>query len=49
MEKGLEKLLAKVKREVIFWIYFPKGSSGIRPDLNRDTGWTNSGPTRFNG
>jgi hypothetical protein len=39
MEKGTKKVLAMVKGEVICWIYYPKGSSGMQTDLNRDKGW----------
>ena len=39
MDKGLAKVLAKIKEAAICWVYFPKGSSGIQTDLNRDTGW----------
>jgi len=39
MEKGLGKLLKLVKGDVVCWIYYPKGSSGIQTDLTRDKGW----------
>jgi len=39
MESGLENVIPKIREEVLCWIYFPKGSSGIQTDLNRDTGW----------
>ena len=28
-----------VRENVIVWIYYPKGSSGIQTDLTRDKGW----------
>ena len=39
MEKGIKKVLPLVKGDVICWIYYPKGTSGIQTDLNRDNGW----------
>lgn len=39
MEKGVQKVLSLVKGEVICWILYPKGTSGIQTDLNRDSGW----------
>lgn len=39
MENELSKVLKLVKGDVICWIYYPKGSSGIQTDLTRDKGW----------
>ena len=39
MEKGLKKILSLVKGSTICWIFYPKGTSGIQTDLNRDSGW----------
>ncbi|PWU00038.1 MAG: hypothetical protein C5B52_09715 [Bacteroidetes bacterium] len=39
MEKQLSKILNMVKDDVVCWIYYPKGSSGIQTDLTRDKGW----------
>lgn len=39
MEKELPRILALLKPEVICWIYYPKGSSGMQTDLTRDKGW----------
>ena len=39
MEKELNKVLKLVKGDVVCWIYYPKGSSGIQTDLTRDKGW----------
>jgi hypothetical protein len=39
LEKGLNKVLTLVKGDVILWIYYPKGTSKIQTDLNRDKGW----------
>jgi len=39
MEKELKKVLGLLKPDVICWIYYPKGSSGIQTDLTRDKGW----------
>ena len=41
MEKDTKKVVGLVKGEVICWIYYPKGTSGIQTDLNRDKGWEN--------
>ena len=37
--KEAEKIIGLVKENVICWIYFPKGSSGMQTDLSRDKGW----------
>lgn len=39
MEKELDTVLALAKDDVLCWIYYPKGSSGIQTDLTRDKGW----------
>jgi hypothetical protein len=39
MEKDLNRIIGRVKDEVICWIYYPKGSSGLQTDLTRDKGW----------
>jgi hypothetical protein len=39
MEKDLDKVLKLVKKDVVCWVYYPKGSSGIQTDLTRDKGW----------
>lgn len=39
MEKDLDKVLGLLKDEVVCWIYYPKGSSGMQTDLTRDKGW----------
>ncbi len=39
MEKELTKLLKLLKKDVLLWIYYPKGTSGIQTDLTRDKGW----------
>ena len=28
-----------VKEDVLVWVYYPKGSSGLQTDLTRDKGW----------
>ena len=37
--KETDKVISLVKENVICWIYFPKGSSGMQTDLSRDKGW----------
>lgn len=39
MEKELNKVLKLVKGDVVCWIYYPKGTSGMQTDLTRDKGW----------
>lgn len=39
MEKELSKTIKLIKADVVFWIYYPKGSSGIQTDFTRDKGW----------
>ena len=39
MEKGIKKIIGIVRGETICWIFYPKGSSGMQTDLNRDNGW----------
>jgi hypothetical protein len=39
MEKELKRIIGLVKEQVICWIYYPKGSSGLQTDLTRDKGW----------
>jgi hypothetical protein len=39
MEKDLDKVLELMKKDVVCWIYYPKGSSKIQTDLTRDNGW----------
>src|SRR5262245_53952234 len=39
LQKELSKVMKLVKPDVIVWVYYPKGTSGIQTDLNRDTGW----------
>ncbi len=39
MDKELGKVLKLLKKDVICWIYYPKGTSKIQTDLTRDKGW----------
>lgn len=39
LEKEMSKVLKLVKPEVVVWVYYPKGTSGIQTDLTRDKGW----------
>lgn len=39
MEYELPKVLGLLKPDIICWIYYPKGSSGVQTDLTRDKGW----------
>jgi Bacteriocin-protection, YdeI or OmpD-Associated len=39
MERELNKVLQLVHGDVVCWIYYPKGTSKMQTDLNRDKGW----------
>lgn len=39
LKKEMSKVMKLVKPEVTVWVYYPKGTSKIQTDLNRDTGW----------
>jgi hypothetical protein len=39
LQKELGKVMKLVKPGVIIWVYYPKISSGMQTDLNRDKGW----------
>lgn len=39
LEKEMSKVMKLVKPDVIVWVYYPKGSSKLQTDLNRDKGW----------
>lgn len=39
LEKEMSRIMKLVKPEVIVWVYYPKGTSSLQTDLNRDKGW----------
>jgi hypothetical protein len=39
VEQEVGKVVAMLKPDIVCWIYYPKGSSGIQTDLTRDKGW----------
>jgi hypothetical protein len=39
MEKQMSKVMKLLKPEVTVWVYYPKGTSKLQTDLNRDKGW----------
>lgn len=39
MEKQMSRVMKLLKPGIHVWIYYPKGTSGIQTDLNRDKGW----------
>lgn len=39
VEKELSGVLKQLTDDVLCWIYYPKGTSGIQTDLTRDKGW----------
>jgi len=40
LEKQAPVAIKAVKYDGLFWICYPKQSSGIKTDINRDTGWS---------
>ena len=39
LAKEVNKVLKLLKDDIILWIYYPKGTSKIQTDLNRDSCW----------
>lgn len=39
MENQISKVMKLVKPGIIVWVYYPKGTSKLQTDLNRDKGW----------
>ena len=39
MEGQMSKVMKLVKPGIIVWVYYPKGTSKLQTDLNRDKGW----------
>lgn len=39
LEKEMSKVMKLIKPGVMVWVYYPKGTSKLQTDLNRDTGW----------
>ncbi|TMI62869.1 MAG: hypothetical protein E6H07_15815 [Bacteroidetes bacterium] len=39
MEKQMSKVMKLLKPAVMVWVYYPKGTSKLQTDLNRDKGW----------
>jgi hypothetical protein len=39
LEKGLPRAITALDEGAVFWICYPKKSSGIKTDLTRDVGW----------
>lgn len=39
MENQMSKVMKLVKPGIIVWVYYPKGTSKLQTDLNRDKGW----------
>ncbi len=39
LEKQMSKVMKLVKPGVVVWVYYPKGTSKLQTDLNRDNGW----------
>ena len=39
LDANIEAALAAVKYDGLLWISYPKGSSGVKTDINRDSLW----------
>lgn len=39
LDQAIDQALAVVEYDALLWISYPKGSSGIKTDLNRDRLW----------
>lgn len=39
LQKGLTRAMGALRDGAVFWICYPKKSSGIKTDLSRDDGW----------
>jgi hypothetical protein len=39
LEKEMSSVMKLVKKDIVVWVYYPKGSSKIQTDLTRDKGW----------
>lgn len=39
LEQRIDPALAAVEQDALFWVSYPKGSSGVETDLNRDKLW----------
>lgn len=39
VDEELPEVLAMLSGDVLCWVYYPKGTSGIQTDLTRDKGW----------
>src|SRR6476660_120459 len=39
LDEEMDTVIRMVMDDVVCWIYYPKGSSGIQTDLTRDKGW----------
>lgn len=39
LDENLGRIIDLLKSNMILWIYYPKGSSKLQTDLNRDKGW----------
>jgi hypothetical protein len=39
LEKEMSRVMKLLKPNMLLWVYYPKGTSGIQTDLSRDKGW----------
>ena len=39
MESQMSRIMKLVKPGITIWVYYPKGTSKLQTDLNRDKGW----------
>jgi hypothetical protein len=39
LDQNIDQVLGALEYDAMFWICYPKGTSGIKTDINRDTIW----------
>ncbi|EMI63624.1 bacteriocin-protection protein, YdeI/OmpD-associated family [Leptospira noguchii str. Bonito] len=49
LQSSLLKILKSIRKESILWIAYPKKSSGIKTDLDRDHGWESLSKNGYEG
>lgn len=45
VEKTVFPVLSRLSKDCLFWISYPKGTSGLKTDINRDILWKIMEPT----
>ena len=39
LDQNIDKVMDALEYDAMFWVCYPKGTSGIKTDINRDTIW----------